>query len=338
MPEPTEQVVEQDPYSELTEEITSEQTEKAPAKQAKEPKQKIQLDREEPEKGQTSDVLTSDDVKRIGLSDTFIGRPYKESIEEAYKNAVKWDHKNSQMIADLQRKMEELGEKFSQKDIKKAEEVVEEKLPDFEKIISEFIDEDGFVINRAGLAKAIDDFQNKKQELLKKELLKEVQKQKEPTDQTLQEIQKERYQADLYDEVHDQLSDMYEDEITPEIVNSVLGAYGDFLSSEDKETQKQYTALYQGKPKKLAKDIILFHKANRKPQKSQTEDAEKAALEAHEKQKQKLKNTEKTFVKSAASGRDTDKKVSKEDEAYVDVINDAMDSYDNAERFGRDKE
>jgi len=333
MPEPTgvnnNGTAEPDPYAELieAEEPAQEQTEVEEKKPAKEAKQKIQLDKEEPESGQT-EFITEEDARRIGLSDTFIGKPYKETMEQVYKNAVKWDSKLSQQLADMQTKMCDFEVKLSKAEIKETEKEVEEKLPP----ISNFIDEDGFVNDRDGLNKYLE----KRDELLKKELLKALEDKNAPIAQSVQETNVERYQANLYDEIENKLSALYQDEITPEIIQKVIDDYGDFMGQEDAETQKQYTQLYTGKPQKLARDIVNYHKAIRS-NKPKTE-IEQAALKAHKNTVDKLKKTEKTFVKSAASGRESEEEeVKKEDKDYVDLINEALDNHDAQERFAEAK-
>lgn len=316
--------MEQDPYTELTEEIAGEQTEV----KEKEPKQKIQLDKEEISKDQTSDVITEEDAKRIGLSKTFVGKPYKETMEEVYRNSVSWDNKLSQQLAEMTRKMGEFEVKLSQTEIKETQEEVEEKLPD----ISDYIDEDGFVTDRKGL----DAYLIKREDRLMKAFEKKLEEKNAPIAENTKNLMVQQFQTELYDNIADQLSEIYEDEITPDIVQKLLDDYGDFLKGEDKETQAQYHLLYRGKPAKLARDIVTYHKANRKPQKTQT-DAEKQAEEAHKKQLEKLKKQEKTFVKSASSGREIKEEVAKEDKDYLDLINESLDSQDAQERFAETK-
>jgi hypothetical protein len=283
-------------------------------------------------------LITEEIAKEYGFDRKLIGKPLKEGFT-AYKNLQSFDTKLSQQVADLTNKMSGLEEQLSKKEVKEAEKEVEEKLPDYETEIEKYIDDDGYVVDRKGFAKFNKDYHELSVKLKVKELekklddnQKEFEEKGKPISDSVQELQKEKYQSDLYDFLSDGLAKLY-DEVTPELIDETIKQYGKLLSEEDEETQKYYTAIYLGKPVKLAKDILTYHKANlnEKPKSEKEEAAEKA----HKKQVKKLKNTDKTFIESAASGRQTEKDVKKEDKDYDDIIKEAME--DQEDRFSEQK-
>lgn len=325
-----------------------EESPKKEEKVVKEKGNKIQLDKEASENDNPLDknVITEEIAKEYGFDRNLIGKPLREGFN-SYKNLQKYDTKLSQELAEIRRKMGDFETQLSQKEVKQVEKEVEDKLPDYDTELAKYqakiddcFDEDGFLIDKkaynqatAAKDKFIKDYNDKRYEKLEKAMDKKLEEKNAPTNSAVQDIQQERYKAAVYDEIVDGLSKIYEGEITPKMVQKVLDDYGEMIGQEDEETQKLYFRLYNN-PARLAKDAINYHKISYNPKQSK-EDAEKAAKDAHEKQKETLKKKEKTFVQSAVSGRETDKEVKPEDKDYDDVIKDALDSFENAERFGQ---
>lgn len=331
-----------------TEGESSKKTEKE-EKVVEEKGNKIKLDtevsEEETDNPLDSSTITAEMAKEFGFDKNLIGKPLREGFN-SYKNLQKYDTKLSQELAEIRRTMGEFQKELSQKEVKQVEEEVEDQLPDYDTELAKYqeqidncFDDDGFLTDKKEYNKAmaakdkfIKEFNDKRYERLEKAMDKKLEEKNAPTSSAVNEIQEERYKAAVYDEIVDSLSAIYEGEIPSKMVQKVLDDYGELISQEDEETQKLYFKLYNN-PAKLAKDAVNYHKVSMNPKQSR-EDAEKKAQEAHNKQKENLKKKEKSFVQSAASGRDVEKDVKKEDEDYVDLMNESMDSYENAERFG----
>lgn len=334
---------EPDPYAEVIDDQAAGQEDLIPEKGESKQKNKIELDQEATDKvNPLEDFLITEEIaKEYGFDRKLIGKPFKEGFN-SYKELQKYDTKLSQSLAEINRKMDGFEQKLSKAELKEVKETVEEKLPDYEteyeKIYDQFVDGDGFILDKAGMAKALGKFNREynalQTKLMKKEVMSELEDKNAPTATSVQELRKEKYLADLYDGVNDELIKEYgEDKATPEMVQKILDEYGELMSEEDQETQDQYTRLYSGRPQKLVRDAMNYHKASRKLTPEKT-DKEKAAIDVHNKNIEKLKNTNKTFVKSAASSRDSREQIAKEDQPYADAIDEALDDEYNTERFG----
>lgn len=258
-------------------------------------------------------VITKEFAEKHGLSNTLIGKPMDE-LANAYKNMQSFDSKLSQQVTALTKKIGQLEGKLSDKEVNKAVEEAEEKLPDYETELSKYIDDDGYVVDKKGLAKFQKDYFELREKLLKKELTKAAAD--SPSEKTAREYQAEKYQAQMYDALSEGLSEVYE-EVKPELIKKVINDFGEYLRTEDEETQSELTRLYSGKPLKLAKDILTHHKAN-KPSKSKEEEA---VEKAHNKQVQKLKDSEKKFTKVSTSERSREKVNS--DPIYDELLSEA---------------
>lgn len=327
----------ENPYQELVNDHIGGQTEVKETKEEKtEPKVK-ETKEELKEQTPEDNLLTEEDVKELGLSKTFIGKDKYTTLKEVYQNAIKWDTKLAQQVSDLQKKMTGLEEALSKKEVKEVVKEVEEQLPDYEAEMEKFIDNDGYVVDKKGLATFNKKYFELREKLLKKEFqkslddkTKEIDEKYSKTGQSVQQLQAEKYQSELYDEIADGLKGIYE-EVTPEMIDKAMKEYGKMLSEEDEETQKLYGNIYSNKPKKLAKDILSYHKANRKVE--EKTDAEKIADKAHEKQIEKLKVSDKKLTKVSTSARDKEVKV--EDKDYDELIKEAEEDAKNyANSFG----
>lgn len=251
-------------------------------------------------------LITKEDAEKYGLSKGLIGKPISIMFEE-YSNIRKLESKNAQNIATLTQQLGEFKEALTKKEVREIEEEVEEQLPD----INKFFDETGYVTDVKGFNEALLKREELREKKLKKEftkLLEEKEKFSEEksgtTAKQVAQLQLEKLQNDLFDNVTEFLSELYsEEEITPELIDKVIKEYDDFLTEEDEEGRQNYARLYAGKPTKMAKAIILYHKANSFKKPTENEKAKEMAMSAHEKQLEKLKKSGKTFTGSSSSAR-----------------------------------
>lgn len=278
-------------------------------------------------------VISKEFVEKHKLSESFVGKPFDE-LAQTYKNLQKLDSKLSQQVADLSKKFSDLETRIPKKEVVEAVKEVEEKLPEYD--MTKFVDNDGYVVDRKGLEKYNEDYFTRREKLLEKKFdkliaskTKELEDRYTVTGKSVEDLKAKEYQAELYDEVSDGLKKLYED-VDEKLINEVFKQFGESLAEEDEETQKQMIDLYKGKPKKFAKDILNYHKANL-PKEAKS-DSEKATEEVHKKQVEKLKNSEKKFTKAGTSAREHIQKSG--DQPYDELLSDAME---DADRFSESR-
>ena len=267
-------------------------------------------------------LITAEDAEKYGLSKGLIGKPQSIMFEE-YQNIRKVESKNAQSIAALTQKVGEFSEALSKKEVAQVVKEVEEELPDLEK----FIDDNGYISDKAGYNAAFKKREELRESRLKKEFLKmleEKEKEREgkesSRDKSLKQIQTERNNQKFYESVSEGLEGLYE-ELTPTVINKVIEEYGAFLDEQDEEDQANYHKLYDGKPEKLAKAAIMYHKANSYSKPTESDKAKEAAKEAHEKKLKDLKKSNKTFTGASSSARDINPKSGDSD--YDELIAEA---------------
>ena len=280
---------------------------------------------EEPTSGQPSKI-TKEFVEKHGLSPNLVGKPYDE-LATSYNEIRKYDTKLSQQIADLNAKVSGL-EELSKKEVKQVEQIVEDKLPDYEAGIAKFIDNDGYVVDRAGFAKFNREYLELQGKIAKKEFQKalndkaaEIEQKYKSTSDSVQESKAKEYQSELIDELSESLTGIYEN-VDNNLIDLVMKEYGKYYNTKEEKTRKLMEQVFQGNPKELADAIITYHKANMKSSKeSDKTDVEKAALAAQKKKIQELKETNKKFTSSASSARDNRKESIDKD--YDEVLEEA---------------
>ena len=329
-----------DEYSEILEdhigaESEAKTEEKQPEIEEKAKESEVKLD-EKSESEEQPSVISKEFTDKHKLSDSFIGKSFDE-LAKTYKNQQKLDSKLSQQVASLNKEFSDLKTRLSAKEVKEVVKEVVEELPDFETEIEKFVDNDGYVNDRKGLAKFLKGYNELSQKLAERQFdkkledkTKEFEEKYSPTSKSVEDLKAKEYQAELYDEVKDGLGNLYET-VDNKLIDDVFKQFGESLAEEDEETQKQMIELYRGKPKKFAKDILNYHKANRPPEKKS--ESEKVTEEVHKKQVEKLKNSDKKFTKVSTSARDQELQKSG-DKDYDDLIGEAMEE---AERFSESR-
>lgn len=269
-------------------------------------------------------LITAEDAEKYGLSKGLIGKPQSIMFEE-YQNIRKVESKNAQSIAALTKQVGEFSEALSKKEVAQVVKEVEEELPDLDK----FIDDNGYISDKAGYNAAFKKREELRESRLKKEfktMLEEKEKEREGKeglrDKSLKQIQTERNNQKFYENLSDGLGSIYsEDDLTPDLINKVITDYGNFLDEQDKEDQANYHEIYDGKPEKLAKAAIMFHKANSHSKPTDDEKTKELAKKAHEKEIKKLKETNKTFTGASSSARNISPKSGDND--YDELIAEA---------------
>ena len=180
--------------------------------------------------------ITEELADVLGLPKTFIGKPLSEA-GKSYKETVKWENKNNQAIKDLQKNMEDLISKISDKDFKKFEKEANkeaaDEIPDpvtEPEVFSEWLKKRddlimGKVLEKVGQSPTM----LKAEEMAAKEL-------ENSTITSLQaNLPKGVKAADILNDWFEENQDDYEDMVK--------------------------SGLYKNKPQKLIKDIINWYKA-----------------------------------------------------------------------------
>ena len=304
-------------------------------------------------------VVTEEDIQELRIPQTFLGKPYNETLKTLYVNIRSLESKNSKEIDSLQKQLKGFEEQLTKKEVTKAEEVVEEKLPDYEtekqKIYDKylgsaekFIDDDGYTDRKSfsqalkeyhiALTKFDKDYQDKHDKLLKVEFKKMLDENSKPfsdkldsASKTAQDIQEKENQIALVDNVVELLSEVYgEDKVDQKLIQSVFKEYENYakdISSDMTESEAlQFFGIYKGKPAKLAKEVIRIHKANlhgKKPEKP----VEQKVEDIHNNQVNKLKKQSKTFIQSATAARD--KATEDSDPEYDEILKEAEEDRSN---------
>ena len=230
-------------------------------------KQEDQTSKETTDKGTIEDapaqpqVITKEFAEKYNLSDSMIGKDFDE-LGKSYQNLHKVESKNAQSIAALTKQVGEFSEALSKKEVAQVVKEVEEELPDLDK----FIDDNGYISDKAGYNAAFKKREELRESRLKKEfktMLEEKEKEREGKeglrDKSLKAIQTERNNQKFYENVSDGLGSLYsEDDLTPDLINKVITDYGNFLDEQDEEDQANYPKIDDSDSKLEVKNVDFF--------------------------------------------------------------------------------
>ena len=236
-------------------------------------------------------LITKEFVEKNGLSPNLIGKPY-DQLAISYNELRTYDNKQTQRLADLEKRLGEFEQSLNTKEVKAAQEKAEDKLPS----MSDFIDDDGFVTDRKGL----EDYLQKREGLIKEELLKA--------------LEEKNLKQTLYDNIVSGLEEFHPGEVSNDLVNSTIKEFTDQVEEDD-------MALYKHKPEKLAKAIIKNHELNLYRNNPKNAGKEKADA-MHKRKIEELKQTNKKFTLSNSSPRSAASNA--EDEPYDDLMQEAL--------------
>lgn len=250
-------------------------------------------------------LITKEFVEKNGLSPNLIGKPY-DQLAISYNELRTYDNKQTQRLADLEKRLGEFEQSLNTKEVKAAQEKAEDKLPS----MSDFIDDDGFVTDRKGL----EDYLQKREGLIKEELLKALEEKNLPLVQNAEQLREEAMKQTLYDNIVSGLEEFHPGEVSNDLVNSAIKEFTDQVEEDD-------MALYKHKPEKLAKAIIKNHELNLYRNNPKNAAKEKADA-MHKRKIEELKQTNKKFTLSNSSPRSAASNA--EDEPYDDLMQEAL--------------
>ncbi len=265
---------------------------------------------EKEENAQTSKErkITKEDVKELGLSKTFIGKPYEATLKTVVLQLGKWNTQQSQKLANIEKEFGELKVKLSPKEKKEVEEKVEEELP---KMPNPFDDPEGF-------AKWLD----KRDDLTLKKFRKEFEDKlkEQDTRGKISEFEAKENRIVLWEEVDNGLKKISGDEFEPKLVETVFNEFAEYLEDMEEDEFKEFQSFYHGKPKKLAAEMLRWYKSVLYDRtKTPGKEEKQKPKETHEEKVERLKNKNKTFTAAASSSREKSKDDDL-DSAYKQII------------------
>lgn len=194
-------------------------------------------------------LLTEAEVKELGLPKNFVGKPFKDA-GKSYKETVKWQNKNNQEIKNLEKKLETVLDKISDKDLKNIEdEAGTEAIADVIKDVPDSVTEPEKFAK--WLLETIQTVSQKQSGLIVEKIMEKVgdiPSIKTAEDVALQNMENETMkalQAGLPEGV--KAAEVFEEWFND--------------NQEDYEAMVQ-TGLYKNNPNKLIKDILIWHKAS----------------------------------------------------------------------------
>jgi hypothetical protein len=253
--------------------------------------------------------ITKEDVKELGLSKTFIDKPYEATLRTVVSQLGKWNTQQSQKLANIEKEFGELKVKLSPKEKKEVEEKVEDELP---KMPNPFDDPEGF-------AKWMD----KRDSLTLKKFRKEFEDKlkEQDTRGKISEFEAKENRTVLWEEVDTGLQKISGDEFEPKLVETVFNEFAEYLEGMEEDEFKEFNSFYHGKPKKLAAEMLRWYKSELYDRAKTPKKEEKPTKpkETHEEKVEKLKNKNKTFTAAASSSREKSKE-DDSDSPYKQII------------------
>ncbi|MFA5715802.1 MAG: hypothetical protein WC998_08675 [Candidatus Paceibacterota bacterium] len=252
--------------------------------------------------------ITKEDVKELGLSKTFIGKPYEKTLKTVVLQLGKWNTQQSQKLANIEKEFGELKVKLSPKEKKEVEEKVEEELP---KMPDPFDDPEGF-------AKWLDKRDNLTLKKFRKEFEDKLKEQ--DTRGKISEFEAKENRTVLWEEVESGLHKISGDEFETKLVETVSNEFAEYLEDMEEDEFKEFNSFYHGKPKKLAAEMLRWYKSELYDRtKTPKKEEKQKPKETHEEKVEKLKNKNKTFTASASSSREKFKE-DDSDSPYKQII------------------
>lgn len=277
-------------YDEILEENQDESS-----KTKKEDSEEESEESETDEKAQTDEErkITKEDLKELGLSKTFLGKPYEKTLKTVVVQLGKWNTQQSQKLSALEKEFGDLKVKLTPKEKQEVKEEVEDKLPEmpdpFEK------------------PKEFKEWLDKRDQLTTKALRKEFEDKlkEQDTRGKVGEFEAKENSALLWEKVDEGLQTLLGDEFKPEITDQILKEFGEYLDEMEEEDFKTFDSVYHKKPVKLAAEVLRWYKAElydraKNPKKTE----KKETKETHKEKVDRLKNKNKSFIQSASSSRD----------------------------------
>jgi len=244
---------------------------------------------EESQTGQTDEKkITQEDLTRLGLSKTFLGKPYYETLENSYGESVKWNTKLAMNLKELEKKFDEFNVKLTKTEVKEVKETVEDQMPEMPDPLDN--------------PKAFNKWLKERDELTKKELRKEFEdKLKQQPNPELNKLIYDHNSQILSDSLEEGLKEAYGDDYEPGDIEAVGKEYEDYLANLPEAKRTKIINLYSGDPEGLAEAILTYHKAKNFGKK--IEQIDEKDKEKHDKKVKKLINTKKNFTQTASSPR-----------------------------------
>jgi len=250
--------------SEEAEQETSEEETNVEA----ETEEKVETETEETEESEESesigDTLIDEELAEVlGLPKTFIGKPLKDA-GKSYKETVKWENENNKQIKNLQRTVEDLVNKLSDKEINQIEKEAN----------AEAADE---VPDPVTEPEKFNEWLQKRDDLIMQKVLKKVEEY--PSFKAVDEIAIQRMEEETLKSLQ---AGLPEDVKASDVMN------GWFNDNKDDYEVMVKTGLYKNKPKKLIKDILIWYKANSYDSLKNTKESEMKS-QVHKKTVENLK-------------------------------------------------
>lgn len=226
--------------------------------------------------------ITEELAKTLGLSKTYIGKPLSEA-GKAYKGAVSWENENSKQIKSLQKTIEDLVSKLSDKEIDNIESEANREAADT--VPDPYDDPKGFstwlqkrdeLIMEKAVKKAVEKVEENPQIKAANELA--IKQMQEETVRALKAGLPDEVDAlDVMDQWFEENKDDYEDMVE--------------------------TGLYKNKPDKFVRDVLNWYKANSYDSLKKTKESD-IRKKVHEKTVANLKaKGNKTKIKYGTSPR-----------------------------------
>ena len=250
-------------------------------------------------------IITEADVRKLGLSKTFVGKPYDDTIATVIKAQGSWNTQLFQQIKNLQKEFQEMknsNTSLTKQDVKEVKEEVEDQLdpmPDALDKPAEF---------KAWL--------EKRDALTEKKILKHLDEKMKGTSDDVGKLKERENQIALWDNVEGLLKELYTDGFKQNIVEDVMKEYEEYLNGLPEKEADEIIKFYTGKPTQLARQILIYHKSQNFGKKEEKKDTSKE----HDEKVEKLKNKTKKFTEGASSPRNKTE-TENENDPYQQIIN-----------------
>jgi len=243
---------------------------------------------QESNEGQTQDrKMNEEDLVRLGLSETFLGKPYHETLESQIKEKDKWNRQLSMKLVEFEKKLGEFD--LTPKQINTVKENVKENVDDKLPEMPDPLDD----------PEAFRVWLEKRDELTRKEFRKELDQLKNQKNPEVDNLIAERNNSLLYENIGKGLKATYGENFDEKLIDTASKEYDTYFEGLPESKQQALKNLYNNDPDGLAEAVVTFHKAQNFGKKPD-DDKNKQ----HEKEVNKLKNTGKKFTNSASSQRD----------------------------------